>query len=118
MTAARIPSPLGATEPREIAESRQRLGRAVGARPLRVCVTLVTLLATVWLATPAAAARASKTPGIDAFERGDYMTAFKLLRPKARAGDAEAQYRLGIIRDEGGGCKKNYILIRRRIKKG
>ena len=54
------------------------------------------------LATPVLAARPSKTPAIDAFERGDYMTAFKLLSPKAKAGDAEAQYRLGIIRDEGG----------------
>ena len=118
MTAARVPSPLGATDPREIAESLRRLARAVGVRHLRVCVTFLTLLATVGLATPALAARASKTPGIDAYERGDYMTAFKLLSPKAKAGEAEAQYRLGIIRDEGSGCKKNYILIQRRIQKG
>ena len=35
--------------------------------------------------------------GIDAYDAGDYDTAFAILKPLAEAGDAEAQFNLGLI---------------------
>jgi hypothetical protein len=45
-------------------------------------------------------------PGEDAmaaFARGDYTTALRLLRPLADQGDAQAQYNLGVLYDNGQG---------------
>ena len=39
--------------------------------------------------------------GLDAFGRKDYKTAFEKLKPLAEQGDAEAQYNLGVMYDNG-----------------
>lgn len=41
--------------------------------------------------------------GYDAYERGDYSGAFRLWRPLAEAGNAEAQYNIGYMYDYGEG---------------
>ncbi len=41
--------------------------------------------------------------GLEALKRGDYVTASKELRPVAERGDAEAQYRLGLMYEFGKG---------------
>ena len=38
-----------------------------------------------------------------AYNRGDYATALRLLRPLADQGDASAQYNLGVMYDNGQG---------------
>ncbi len=41
--------------------------------------------------------------GIAAYERGDYATAFRLMKPLAEKGDARAQHNLGVMYDYGRG---------------
>lgn len=45
--------------------------------------------------------------GLDALKRNDYATAAKELRPLAETGDAEAQYRVGMMYEFGKGFPKN-----------
>ena len=47
------------------------------------------------------------TKFIEAYERGDYDKAFKLSRPLAEQGDAEAQYMLADMYDEGHGVPQD-----------
>jgi TPR repeat protein len=49
-------------------------------------------------------------PGEDAMAvsaRGDYATALRLLRPLADQGDAQAQYNLGVLYDNGQGVPQS-----------
>ena len=55
-----------------------------------------------------AAAAGPVEDGAAAYSRGDYTTALKLLRPRAEQGDAEAQFRLGIMYRFGQGVPKDY----------
>jgi TPR repeat protein len=55
----------------------------------------------------AASAGAQTDPARAAFEREDYTTAAKLFRPLAESGDAEAQYRLGLMFRFGWGVDKD-----------
>ena len=43
-----------------------------------------------------------------AYQRGDYATVIRELRPLAEQGDAEAQYNLGVIYDRGQGVTQDY----------
>jgi len=47
--------------------------------------------------------------GLDAYNRSDYDTALKELRPLAEQGHAEAQYNLGYMYYKGQGVPQNYI---------
>lgn len=66
-------------------------------------------LALVFAATglPASAA---DDPALTAYEREDYEAAVKLYVPRAYAGDAEAQYRLGLMHRFGWGVDKDIEL--------
>lgn len=57
------------------------------------------------LADPASADVES---GWQAFLNGDYATALAELEPAANAGDAQAQYYLGVLYDHGEGVVRNY----------
>jgi TPR repeat protein len=46
------------------------------------------------------------------YERGDYATALRLFCPLADQGDADAQYNLGVMYDEGRGVAQNAMLRR------
>lgn len=46
--------------------------------------------------------------GRDAFDRGDYQTAFKEFRAEAERGDVRGQYALGLMYDLGEGIPENY----------
>jgi TPR repeat protein len=48
--------------------------------------------------------------GRAAYERGDYATAIKKLRPLAEAGNAEAQFYLGAMYAEGRGVPQDFHL--------
>jgi TPR repeat protein len=60
----------------------------------------------VALAGPASADVES---GWQAFLNGDYATALEELEPAAEAGDATAQYYLGVLYDHGEGVLRNYM---------
>lgn len=57
----------------------------------------------------AATARAASAsnPLAAAFQRGDYATVLKILRPKALAGNASAQHNLGYMYEKGFGVPRN-----------
>lgn len=45
--------------------------------------------------------------GIAAYERGDYATAFRLMKPLAEQGDAKSQHNLGVMYDYGRGVPQD-----------
>ena len=55
-----------------------------------------------------AAAAASLEDGWAAYERGDYAMALRVMLPFAEQGDAEVQYKLGVMYDKGRGVPKDY----------
>jgi len=54
-----------------------------------------------------APASPSPSPMVAAFQRGDFATVLKILRPKALAGDASAQHNLGYMYEKGYGVPHN-----------
>ncbi len=48
--------------------------------------------------------------GTAAYQRGDYATALRLLRPLAEQGHARAQYNLGVAYHQGKGVPQDYVL--------
>ncbi len=72
---------------------RTRLG-------LSIVVGLVLVLATpTW---------ADLQAGLDAYKRGDYEAALKEFRLAAEQGDAQAQFQLGVMYDEGQGVAQDF----------
>jgi TPR repeat protein len=63
------------------------------------------LLLSVSLAVPAFGGQFED--GIAAYERGDYATAFRLMKPLADKGDAKAQHNLGVMYDYGRGVPQD-----------
>jgi uncharacterized protein len=47
--------------------------------------------------------------GVAAFQRGDYATAMRLLRPLADQGNAKAQSKLGLMYENGQGVPQDYV---------
>ena len=78
--------------PAGLAESR-------GVGTLSKRVTIAVMLITV-LAMPA---WAGVEEGYDAYERGDYVAAFREWLPLAEAGSAEAQFNIGVLFQKGRG---------------
>jgi hypothetical protein len=59
------------------------------------------------IAGPAAAARLVKD-GLAAYQRDDYETALRLIRPPAEQGNADAQFGLGVMYSKGHGVPQDY----------
>ena len=51
--------------------------------------------------------------GMDAYNRGDYETAFKEWHPLAEQGNAQAQYYLGVLYFKGEGVPQDYAQARK-----
>ena len=68
----------------------------------KICALVVMLL------LAGAPVYADISQGEAAFERGDYEAALGEFRPLAAAGDARAQYYLGLIYYHGEGVKQDY----------
>ncbi|MEE9140474.1 MAG: tetratricopeptide repeat protein [Alphaproteobacteria bacterium] len=68
-----------------------------------------TALAIVLLAGVSLSARADFDAGIAAYERGDYITAYREFRPLAIQGVGSAQYNLGLMYRDGAGVVKDYV---------
>jgi len=64
------------------------------------------LILTLLLGNPAFSADYQK--GFTAYESGDYATALREWTPLAEQGDADAQYNLGLMYDEGQGVPQDY----------
>jgi len=66
---------------------------------------LLTLLLSLSLAVTAFGGQLED--GIAAYERGDYATAFRMMKPLADKGDAKAQHNLGVMYDYGRGVPRD-----------
>ncbi len=60
-----------------------------------------------------ALAHADFQDGLDAYNRGDYETAFKEWHPLAEQGNAQAQYYLGVLYFKGEGVPQDYAQARK-----
>ena len=73
---------------------------------MRGLVTGVLFLAVAL--TPVVAVSGSFEDARDAYNSGDYATAERLWRPLAEQGDADAQFYLGVMYENGQGVPQNY----------
>ena len=67
---------------------------------------LPVLLLTLLVGNPAYSADFYK--GYAAYQRGDYTTALREMKPIAEQGYARSQYNLGVMYDKGYGVPQNY----------
>ena len=70
-------------------------------------LVLPVLLLTLLVGNPASSADFQK--GLDAAKKGDFATALKEWTPLAKQGDADAQYNLGVMYDNGRGVLRDYF---------
>ena len=68
-----------------------------------LCLTLAVLLGSVGMS-----ASADFQKGLTAYESGDYATALREWTPLAKQGNADAQYNLGGMYDNGQGVPQDY----------
>lgn len=78
--------------------------RPAGTRVRVVCIALA-LAACLFGAGPSAAGPLED--GAKAHKRGDYGTAYRFFKPLAEKGDADAQYNLGIMLENGQGLPRD-----------
>ena len=64
--------------------------------------------AAVFMAMAQIAVAADFDAGQEAYERGDYATAFREFHPLAEQGDADAQFNLGVMYGRGEGVPQDY----------
>ena len=81
---------------------------------LRFTITIILMLPLVGLAMPA---WADFRAGMDAYDRGDYATALREIRPLAEQGDANAQGLLGVLYDNGRGVPQDSVQARQWYEK-
>ena len=67
-----------------------------------LCLTLTILLGSVGVSVSA-----DFQKGLRAYDSGDYTTALREWKPLAKQGDANAQYNLGVMYDQGRGVPEN-----------
>lgn len=79
---------------------------------------LTACLAAFFILFTASAADAQSDPGVDAYKKGDYATAFRLLQPKADAGDPNAQYLVADMYNTGRGVQKDPAQAIAYLRKG
>ena len=68
------------------------------------------ILTSIWLlfwASPSIALVTEYQKAVDAYNREDYKTSYKLILLLAKKGFAQAQYNLGVMYEKGKGVKKN-----------
>ncbi len=67
----------------------------------------MTFVSAVFICVPGILSAAPDT-GMRAFERGDYITAYRIWRPAAEQGNAELQFKLGTMSEWGLGVAPDY----------
>ena len=73
---------------------------------MRRSAAAVILIISLFWAVPAIAGQLND--GIAAYDRGDYKTAYRLIKPLADKGLPEAQFNLGLMYDNGHGVPQDY----------
>ena len=85
-----------------------------GDQPMSLRFTIPLVLSLVCLAVPA---WADYKAGEDAYDRGDYATAWHKWQPLAEQGDTDAQFNLGLLYYNGRGVPQNYAKAREWFEK-
>ena len=80
-----------------------------------LAVGLLTLLISISIADAAFGGQLDDASA--AYERGDYATAYRLIKPLAEQGNAKAQYNLGLMYKEGLGVPKDYTVAMKWYRK-
>ncbi len=75
---------------------------------MRLRRTLTPVVFTLCLLVWPALVQADFQTGMDAYNQGDYATAFKEWQPLAEQGEADAQVNLGLLYDFGKGVPQDY----------
>src|SRR5450432_680271 len=75
----------------------------------RACMAFSRTLLALAAALCCSGALAGLQEGLDALRRNDFATAAKELRPVAERGDAEAQYRIGLMYEYGKGYPQDKV---------
>jgi TPR repeat protein len=78
-------------------------------RPMSLRFAIALVLLVICLAVPA---WADFQAGKDAYDRGDYATALNEWRPLAEQGDPSAQFRLGLLYENGNGVPRDFAKAR------
>ena len=78
-------------------------------RPISLRFAIGLVLSIICLAVPA---WADFQAGMDANNRGDYATALREWRPLAEQGDPSAQFRLGLLYENGNGVPRDFAKAR------
>ena len=76
--------------------------------PIGLVLSIVCLVVPAW---------ADFKAGMDAYNRGDYVTALHEWRPLAEQGDARAQFSLGLSYENGDGVPRDYTKARQWYEK-
>jgi TPR repeat protein len=76
--------------------------------PIGLVLSIVCLVVPAW---------ADFKAGMDAYNRGDYVTALREWRPLAEQGDASAQFSLGLSYENGDGVPRDYAKARQWYEK-
>ena len=74
----------------------------------KVSIFILISILMLW-ASPSIALVVEYQEAIDAYNREDYKTSYRLIRPLAKKGFAQAQYNLGVLYLKGKGVKANLI---------
>ena len=72
-------------------------------------MTMRRIVSALLLLVASSSVAADFSAGVEAYERGDYATALREFRPLAEQGDADAQFILGIMYDNGEGVPEDYV---------
>ena len=83
-------------------------------RPSAALIPILSVLA-VLMACPILAGPVEDAT--EAYRRGDFQTAYQLIKPRAEEGDATAQFFLGFMYDEGKGVPQDYAEAARWYRK-
>ena len=70
--------------------------------------TLITFFKILFCLTSSVSWSADFDKGLAAAQKGDFATALRELTPLAKQGNADAQYNLGVMYENGQGISKNY----------
>src|SRR2546425_2702841 len=81
-------------------------GRASCREGSRMKSLVLVLIFRAWFVTPAIA---DFDAGMAAYQRGDYVTAFREFKPLAEKGAAQAPNILGVMYDKGQGVPQDYV---------
>jgi TPR repeat protein len=76
--------------------------------PITLVLSIICLAAPTW---------ADYQAGLDAYNRGDYATALREWRPLAEPGDPSAQFRLGLLYENGDGVPRDFAKARQWYEK-